>query len=135
MNFFKIQKEKKIIFEPARGRTWNLLIRSQTRFHCATSPLLLIFLLLLFFERKRKQQEKSNNNNPKRNEHESNHSNRPPLRPPLLSSDGRLFWPRVARGGRLEDIRGGPGGDEEHREAHDDHLPQGVVVKQSSTAT
>ena len=34
---FYVEKRKRN-FEPARGRTWNLLIRSQTRFHCATSP-------------------------------------------------------------------------------------------------
>ena len=37
------QKQKK--YEPARGRTWNLLIRSQTRFHCATSPFRIIEFL------------------------------------------------------------------------------------------
>ena len=40
---FKWTGSKK--FEPARGRTWNFLIRSQTRFHCATSPFRVIEFL------------------------------------------------------------------------------------------
>ena len=31
-------------FEAARGRTWNLLLRRQTRCHCATTPLTMITL-------------------------------------------------------------------------------------------